>query len=191
VFRLLLLGILLIAGPYARAQQTPFGLPQLMQSLAKVKSASATFTERKTLAILTTELIATGTLTYTAPDAMRKTTITPVPEQFSLAGTQITLTGADGKTHVFSITQQSRIGGLAEGILATLAGDLPTLTGLYTVQFSGQQAAWQLVLVPRAASLAQFVRWIRITGSFSRLTEIDTQNANGDHSEMTVAEDAN
>jgi len=186
----LALCLLLATAPAALAQPTPWGLPQLMQSLAGVKSASASFTETKTLAVLTTPLTDTGTLTYTAPDEMRKITVSPVPEFFSLDGTQITMTGADNQTHIFSLNQDPRIGGLTEGILATLAGDLPALNRIYTVTLSGAPAAWQLVLQPRDSTLAHFITWIRITGTSNQITAIDTQNANGDHAEMTVAEDA-
>jgi hypothetical protein len=187
---LALIGFWLAVAPGAIAQPAAWGLPQLMQSLAQVKFASAGFTERKTLAVLNSPLVATGTLTYTAPDMMQKITTAPVPERFTLDRGEITMTGAGGQTQSFALNQDPRIGGPIEGILATLAGDLPALNRLYTVQFSGAPSGWQIVLQPRDPRLAQFISWIRIAGSFDRIGAIDTQNANGDHSEMTVAEDA-
>jgi len=172
----------------AIAQPARWGLPQLMQNLAQVKTASARFTERQTMAILTTRLVAIGTLDYAAPDWMQKITTSPVPESFVLEGQQVTMTGPDRQTHVFSLGASPLIGGLTAGILATLAGDLPALQHVYQVQLSGGPAAWQLVLRPRDAQLARAVTWISIRGSQNRITEIDTQDGNGDHSEMAVDE---
>ena len=175
----------------AAAQSAPaWGLAQLMASLAGVKSASAQFTERKTMAVLSAPLIETGMLSYEAPDRMEKMTLTPAPENFVLEGQQVSLTGADGQLHVFGLSQAPAIGGLAEGILATLAGNEPALEGIYHVQCSGGPAGWQLVLQPRDPALGKIIDWIAIRGRFAEINEIDTQSRDGDHSEMSVVENA-
>jgi outer membrane lipoprotein-sorting protein len=171
------------------AMQPAWGLPQLMAGLARVKSASAQFTEHKTMAVLNAPLVATGTLDYAAPDWMQKITVAPVPERFVLSGQQITMTdGQDQQTHVFSVRQDALIGGLTEGILDTLAGDLTALTRVYDVQFSGGPASWQLVLQPRDPAMRRVISWMCIRGSQNRIGSIATQSANGDHSEMSIAE---
>lgn len=176
----------------AKAQSgaaTPWGLVQLMRSLASVKSASANFTERKNIAILNAPLVVTGTLTYVAPDRMEKITTAPIPERFVLDGTKITVTtGADQQTHIFSTTDAPQIEGLTEGILGTLAGDLPSLEQVYEVQFSGGAASWQIVLLPKNNEVKKMIAWMAIRGTENRIQSIDTQSANGDHSEMTIHE---
>ncbi len=170
------------------AQTASWGLPQLMSGMAAVKSASATFTERKTVPLLNAPLVEAGTLSYAAPDWMEKITVSP-PERFVLAGQLVTLSsGAAGRVQVFSLNDDPRIGGLAGGILATLSGDLPALEQVYTVRFSGGPAAWQLLLRPRDPGLARFISWMCITGSGDRIAAIDTASGDGGHSEMSVAE---
>jgi Outer membrane lipoprotein carrier protein LolA-like len=167
-----------------------WGLPQLMHELAQVRAASARFTERKTVQVLNAPLVASGSLTYVAPDYMRKTTFSPVPENFVLDHNKITLTGGPGnQTHIFSVTEDPDIGGLVEGIRATLAGDLPTLDRIYDVRLTGTEADWQLLLQPKNAGLARFVKWILIRGSQNRIVAIDTASSNGDLSEMGIIED--
>lgn len=167
----------------------PWGLVQLMQSLGAVKSASASFTERKSIAILNAPLVTTGTLTYKAPDRMEKTTLSPKPERFVLDGDKITVSGAsDQQTHVFSTADAPQIEGLTEGILGTLAGDLPSLQRVYDVQFSGGPAGWQIVLLPRNADVRKMIAWMAIRGAGQRIRAIDTQSGNGDHSEMDIHE---
>src|SRR5688500_9130786 len=70
----LLLGLLLVAAAPAAGA---WGIEQLMQDLARVKTAKGTFVERKHLAILTAPLESSGTLTYTAPDRLEKHTLVP------------------------------------------------------------------------------------------------------------------
>jgi hypothetical protein len=175
----------------ATAQSAPgWGLEPLMHDLAQTQSASAHFTERKTIHLLTAPLLASGTLTYAAPDYLRKTTISPVPEDFVLDHGKITITGGpDNQTHHFAVGDDPRIGGLVEGIRATLAGDLPTLERFYTVQLSGTTTDWQLDLLPRNADLAHFIKWILIRGSQGQISTIDTASSNGDLSEMSITED--
>jgi hypothetical protein len=169
--------------------QTAWGLAPLMRSMAQVRSSSASFTESKTLPMLTTPLLASGTLDYVAPDYIRKHTTAPVQEDFLLQQDEITLTGGPGgQTHRFSITDDPEIGALAEGIRATLAGDLPALQQIYAVAFSGSQPSWQLVLKPKDPQLEHFIAWIAIYGSGNRISTIDTAAGDGSHSEMHVTE---
>jgi len=166
-----------------------WGLPQLMGSLARVRAASATFAERKTIQVLRTPLLASGTLLYAAPDYMDKVTKAPVPEDFVLDHGNITLSGGpDHQTHSFSLATAPQIGGLVEGIRATLAGDLPALQRYYAVQLTGTAANWQLLLKPEDPALGHFIKWMLIRGSENRLNTIDTASPDGDHAEMGIDE---
>jgi outer membrane lipoprotein-sorting protein len=182
--------------PVAAAQQATaasphWGLRELMRELAKVKSASAQFTERKTMHMLNAPLVTSGTLVYVAPDRMEKITLTPAPERFVLDRNQVTIAGGpDALTHTFSLTNYPEIGGLVEGIRATLAGDLPTLERFYAVQLRGDSADWQLLLHPKEAELAHFVKWIRIRGSRDRIEAVESKSGSGDYTAMSVNEDA-
>ena len=174
----------------AQPEASGWGLRPLMRELAQVHSASATFTERETLQMLNAPLVTSGTLTYLAPAYVRKRTLAPIPEDFVLDHGQVTLTGGpQNQTHVFSLADDPRIGGLVEGIRATLAGDLPALGRFYTMRLTGNAANWQLLLQPKDAGLAHFIKWILILGSQNRIHAIDTASSNGDHSEMGIAED--
>jgi hypothetical protein len=163
------------------ASDTNWGLPQLMQSLAQVHAASALFAERQTIPMLTAPLLSTGTLSYVAPDRVRKITTSPAHQDFLLAHGVVTLTGPD--------QQAPQIAGLVEGIRATLAGDLPALQRVYTVRLTGNAAGWQLLLQPKNPEAARFIKWIIIQGSQNRISAVDTASSDGGHSEMGITED--
>ncbi len=140
--------------------------------------------------MLKTPVVTSGTLKYVAPDRVMKTTVSPEPERFVLEGKSIMIDGGrDHPPRIFSLTQAPQIAGLVEGIRATLAGDLPTLERFYVVQLTGDAMQWQLLLQPRSAELAHFVRSISIRGSGDRIQAIDTAGSDGDHSEMSIVED--
>src|SRR5690348_7029691 len=81
-----------------------WGLPQLMREMAQVKSASAHFTEWKTMHMLSAPLQTSGTLGYVAPDRIQKITVTPVSERFVLDGDKIVVDGGpDGQVRTFSL----------------------------------------------------------------------------------------
>ncbi len=174
----------------AASVSADWGLPQLMRELAHVKSASARFTERKTMHLLTAPLVTSGTLAYVAPDRLQKITLAPVPEQFVVDHNQVTIAGGpDNQTHTFLLSEYPQIDGLIEGIRATLAGDLPTLQRFYIIGFEGTSEDWQIELRPRKADLNRLIKWIRIRGSQNRIETIATKATNGDYSDMTVIED--
>ncbi len=183
-----LLAALLLLAPATQAQ-TMWSLDVLMIQMAQVRAASASFTEQRTSPLLNAPLTTQGTLRYTAPAYMRKTTQGPAPQDFILDHDRITMSGGpDGKTHVFHASDAPQIGGLVEGIRAVLAGDEATLTRLYTVQLGGDAANWQLQLTPLDPKVAKLVRAITIAGSGARITGIDTASPDGSDSHMRIAE---
>jgi hypothetical protein len=173
----------------AQTMEPDWGLPQLMQSLAQVRAASAHFAERQTVPMLTAPLLSAGTLRYVAPDIVLKITTSPVHQDFLLDHGVVTLTGLDQQTHRFSVRQAPQIAGLVEGIRATLAGDLPALQRIYRVRLTGNEAGWQLLLQPKDPNLARFVQWIIIQGRKNRIDAVDTASSDGGHSEMGITED--
>jgi hypothetical protein len=174
----------------AAAPPTGWGIGPLMQSMARIRSACASFTETRTLPMLTAPLLASGSLDYVAPDYIRKRTTAPVREDFVLRGDEITLTGGPGnQTHRFSLGQAPGFGELAEGIRATLAGDLPALQQSFVTSLSGAPSGWQLVLQPKDAQARHFIAWIAIRGDGNAISSVDTASGDGGHSEMRITED--
>src|SRR6478736_4239611 len=69
-------------------------LDQLMQSLAKVRSAHATFIEKKYLSMLDRPVESSGELFYEAPDQLEKKTVKPKPETLKRDGNAVTVESA-------------------------------------------------------------------------------------------------
>jgi hypothetical protein len=181
---------LAIPAPAGAETQTGWGLLQLMATLARVKSASAQFVERKTLRVLDAPLVSSGTLLYVAPDQVEKITVLPERERIAISGDKLTIEGGGAeRPRTLSLANAPELAAFVESIRATLAGDLAALERFYRVELAGGPASWKLELTPRAEKLAQLVRRIRISGSGEKITAVETDEADGDRSEMSVAED--
>lgn len=152
-------------------------------------SANARFVEHRYLHVLKKPLAVSGTLAYTAPGRLVKDTLDPKPEHVVIDGDALTVE-RDNKTETLQLADYPQIGAFIEGIRATLAGDLAALDRVYTVRLDGGAEAWQLRLEPRDPKMQAIVQAIVISGSRARIERIDTQESDGDRSEMTIIADA-
>ncbi len=193
--RLALAALLLVAtGLCCAAETTPaadWGVEQLMQSLAQVKSAGGKFVERKYLAILSAPLEFSGTLLYTAPGRLEKHTLSPKPETLVLEQDKFTIETKDRNQRRTLILQDYPvIWAFVESIRSTLAGDLRTLNRFYRVSLEGGESQWRLLLKPSEPKMQTMVSEIRISGGSNRIRTIEIIEAEGDRSVMTIAADA-
>src|SRR5436853_113913 len=163
--------------PGSRAAETPretsFTLEQLMQSLSQVKSAKATFVERKHLRVLTAPLESSGTLAYTAPGYLERHTLAPKPESVVLDKDTLTLEDkARNRRRTVRLQDYPALWVLIEGLRSTLAGDLQNLNRLYRVALEGGESNWRLTLEPREPDLQSIVSRIRVTGNRASVRSI-------------------
>ena len=164
-----------------------WGVRELMQELAQVKSTRARFVERKDIAILNAPLESSGTLHYTAPDKLEKHTLAPRAESLVLDRDRLTLESkARNQRRTFALRDHPEIGAFVESIRSTLAGDLATLSRYYQVALDGAQSRWQLTLKPTEPAMQRVVSEIRFEGSGNAIGSIEITETNGDRSVMTI-----
>jgi hypothetical protein len=171
-------------------------LEQIMAALRSVRHVQARYVERRTLRALREPLQTSGTLRYDAPDRLEKigdpmgSGAEQRPgERLAVAGDQLTLDRGQGKPPVtLVVSDHPEIGAIVESIRATLAGDGAALSAVFEIGVSGSLYHWQLVLQPREGAARRMLAWMRIAGSGPHIAAIDTQQANGDRSEMQIFE---
>ena len=164
-----------------------WGVEQLMRELAQVKRASGTFVERKELAILTTPLESSGTLTYTAPGRLEKHTLKPKPESLILDEKTLVIEDkARNRRRTLTLEEHPVVWAFVESIRSTLAGDLQSLNRFYRVSLQGAENRWQLTLKPREPNMQALVEEIAISGSGNIVRVIEIHEARGDRSTMTI-----
>jgi len=187
---LILLALLASAAPApaADAGAGGFDLEALMHRLGAVKASRAYFSERKILHMLNEPLDSSGTLAYVAPDKLDKRTLLPKPEELSVDGDTLVVERGGEASRTLSLSDNPEIGAFVESIRATLAGDLPALERHYRVSLEGTEAEWRMVLEPKDRRLADLVKWIRFSGRDDRIRSIESEEGDGDRSEMRIVD---
>jgi hypothetical protein len=166
------------------------GLQQIMLGLQSVQRSQSRFVERKYLHMLNQPLESSGTLIYVAPSHLEKNTELPKPESLVVDGGTLTVTGGpDGQNRSLSLSDYPEIGAIVESVRATLAGDSESLNRFYVVRLQGKLPVWTLVLEPRDPKVLAMVSSIRISGYNDRIETVETLEAGGDRSVMTVLPD--
>jgi tRNA A37 threonylcarbamoyladenosine synthetase subunit TsaC/SUA5/YrdC len=183
--------LLFSTGPLFAAEPAAWGIDQLMQDLAQVKTAKGRFVERKTMAMLNAPLESSGTLVYTAPARLEKYTRLPKPETLVLDHDKLSIEYKErGQRRTLALPDYPVIWAFVESIRSTLAGDLATLNRFYRASVAGSEEQWRLSLRPVDAKIEAVVKEIHISGSRSRVRTIEIIETGGDRSLMTITEDA-
>lgn len=163
-----------------------WGLTQLMASLARVGSVKTTFTESKTMSMLSEPLRSSGTLLYKAPDYLEKRVTSPQLSYFIVAGDEVTIGNAQNQERHVILFQFPALEAFIAALRGTLAGDLKTLKEYYDVDFKGNADHWSLQLAPKDSEMQLYVKKILITGNDGHIAQIDTLEPNNDSSTMTI-----
>ncbi len=180
----LLLVSMLLATLTVRAETT-WDIDQLMKSLATSRSGSASFVEKKSIAMLDKPVESSGELLYNAPDHLEKRTLKPKAESMVLDKNTLTVEQR-GKKHVLSLQNYPEIAAFIESIRGTLAGDRKALERTYKLSIEGDEQGWNLTLLPLEDKMKKVVAKINIAGAGNILRTIEIKQADGDSSLMTI-----
>lgn len=185
----LMCAIAMIVSCAGYAADSALAVEELMQRLSQVKSARATFVERKHLRVLSAPLELTGTLVYNAPGYLEKQTLTPKPESLILDNDTLTFEDRSTKRRrTLRLQQYPVVWAFVESIRSTLAGDVQSLNRFYKVSLQGTEAEWRLTLDPREPDIRRMVKEIRIAGARASIRTIEVTETEGDRSVMTITE---
>ena len=192
-----LLMLLCLVSAVAHAEVEPsapaagWGLPQLMHSLAQVQASQGKFVERKFLSVLNRPLESSGTISFKAPGHLEKHTLAPKAEDLVLDQGVLTIDSkARNIKRTLVLQEYPAVWAFVESIRSTLAGDQATLERFYMIRLEGDAAKWRMQLLPLEQRTREMVREIAIAGRGNRVTSIEMSESNGDHSTMTVIEEA-
>jgi Outer membrane lipoprotein carrier protein LolA-like len=188
---LCLVSVIVHAEVEPSAPAAGWGLPQLMHSLAQVQASQGKFVERKFLSVLNRPLESSGTISFKAPGHLEKHTLAPKAEDLVLDQGVLTIDSkARNIKRTLVLQEYPAVWAFVESIRSTLAGDQATLERFYMIRLEGDAAKWHMQLLPLEQRTREMVREIAIAGRGNRVTSIEMSESNGDHSTMTVIEEA-
>jgi hypothetical protein len=164
-------------------------LKQLMSELSQIKTAKALTRGAQILKRAQGAARVLRHALYTAPSRLEKITSTAeAGKPGSRAGQTHHRTGR-GQRRTLTLQDYPEIWAFVESIRATLAGDLETLSRFYQTSLEGDAERWQLALQPNEQKMRAMVSLIKISGHKNWVDSIEIQEADGDHSLMTVVKD--
>ena len=176
------------AGGTARADsKNPQLLQSIMARLAAQPDREASFTEEKHLSSLNAPLHIEGRLVFRHPAHLEKITTSPKPERLVVDAGQLSIAQGDASPRTLSLDDHPDLRALTSTIVATLAGDLPALQRFYTVDATGSQAQWRMILHPVDASVRHFVQQVTIDGAGPAVRQLSISQSNGDTQTMLIS----
>jgi hypothetical protein len=189
LFRHVLAVLTLLAGaqiaPAAGPPGSPPELATLMAQLALRKHGHISYVEEHFIGVLDRPLKSSGELLYDAPGRLEKRTLLPRPETVVLENGLMTARRGR-RTYVVNLADYPQVVPLIDSIRAMLAGDLPTLERLFTVEWQGDGPQWRLQLAPRDAAMTRTVKQIEVRGAGDHIQSVEIRQADGDRSVLTL-----
>lgn len=161
-------------------------LTQLMRKLAEVRTADGRFIERKYISILSEPLVMKGSVQYQSPDYVRKEYDGPERQSYEIRGDHLVVELADGRKREISVDDHPALRAFVESYRGTLAGDLETLQRYFELELDGRMENWLLRLTPRGDELADYLSEIVVLGRNDFVYSVETLEASGDRSIMTL-----
>ena len=163
-------------------------LDELMEQFSRTPMANARFIERKQLALLETPLTLEGTLSYRAPDYLKKEVNRPDHSLFEIRGDLLYIeTSTEQRT--LSLDSHPLIRAFAESYRATLSGNKIMLEQHFETELTGTIDEWSLRLLPKNSEVRSHIVTILLTGSENHILSAKTIEASGDTSVMKITPD--
>lgn len=176
---------LLLALACAVAPAWAFDLPELMGLLAKQQQGEANFTEQRFVRGFDGPLLASGTLSFAAPDKLVRRTLSPRPETMAVDGNNLVLSRG-GRSRTMTLDSVPELLGLVEAMRATLTGNAPVLDRYFRHTLKGGAGDWTLDLVPIDERLSAQVSALRLSGRGGNVLGVEMELRGGDRSVMTI-----
>ena len=180
-----LLMVTMLLNTFMVRAEGDWDIDRLMQSLASSRSGSASFVEKKSIAMLDKPVESSGELFYTAPDRLEKRTLKPKSESMLLDKDKL-IVEQRGKKHTLSLANYPEVAAFIDSIRGTLAGDRKALERSYKLSLDGDEQNWNLSLLPIEDKMKKVVAKINIAGAGNILHSIEIKQADGDRSLMTI-----
>jgi len=168
------------------SRAAPPDAAQLVARLKRDVPARTAYTEVRFSGLLDRPLILRGEMDYLGPGKLAKRVDAPYREQTSVENGTATMQRGDKPGRSLSLAQIPELESFLRGFSALLGGDAAALARDFTLEASGSDARWQIVLKPRDTRLARRVESIRVDGAGNEPTCFRTHEADGDDSALLV-----
>jgi hypothetical protein len=171
----------------AQAQsESTLSVDALLKKIGGKPVQQTRFVEKKYLAVLDAPVESSGVLRYQAPARLEKNTERPMQESMMIDG-DLLVVEREGKRRSMPAAQFPGVAALVGGLRDILGGNAEALRRLFKVVIQGDASRWQMDLLPSDPTSAQLVNRITLRGRDDKLLEVETLQADGDRSVMSLS----
>ena len=163
-----------------------WSLQSLMKIFSGVESLIVNYQEEKNLSLLHMPLISEGVLEYRKPDYLKKAMHKPMQESFIADKEMVSISRRGEIIRQMAMDDYPPLTAFVTAYLGLLGGNQTALETYYEYDLSGGEDNWRLVLEPRQKSVQKFLQKIIIHGSKNKIQRINSIDAEGDSSLMTL-----
>ena len=160
----------------------------LLGRIAQGGPSKTSFTEVRYSRLMKRPVITAGTLEYRGSTALEKSITKPYRETTTVDGENVRILREGETPRRFGLKRAPELKGVLTSFGALLAGDAKTLSQHFTTKLTGDDARWQLALVPRDAKTRERVASIAIDGAADRPTCFSMREPDGDESITLLGE---
>ena len=188
----LALALSLCVAGVASAQS--FTFDDLMSALAEHPRFEADFTEQRSSFLLARPIELKGRIRFDAEKSLEKIVRSPFEEHIVINENEVVIErmNSEGKAATvqrtrYDLSNYPFLAKAVQGVSNVFAGDKRLLEELYNRELTGTADAWELTLTPKGEKLAEFIDAITIRGSGGIIDYIQSLEADGDESRLTLA----
>ena len=169
----------------AAEDAAPDSLEALMTAFAASGGVRARFREARYLSLLDQPLESAGELYFAPPDRLARRTTQPGLARVVVRGDRVAFQDELGH-QTLDLASSEVARGLVGNLRVLLRGDAVELRERYDARFTPEDGGWLLELEPRSRVLRSLVEAIRVRGQGREMTEIETREASGDRTVLTL-----
>lgn len=186
-----LLFICCIAGVQAAstlsAAQQQEVIEKINASASKMKSMSSTFTQTKSLSLLSDKMVSSGKMYYKQPNKLRWEYTSPYDYLFVFNGTKVYV-GNKSKKDVIDTNTNKIFKGIARIMMNTVTGKALSDKTDFTVSVAGNNTSWIVTLIPKKKDMKQMFSKIELVFNKSNtmISEINIFEKNNDRTNIKL-----
>lgn len=166
--------------------QAAWDIEELCQLMAQRDRVEVLYLEEKHLTLLDEAVKSSGRLLYIAPNQLEKHVGFPISQIMRFNRKQLSMSEGD-KSYLVDASTMPEISRYLESILNLLSGKKEVLLSDFSLELTGNEKSWQLVMLPKNERLKSVMRRAEIQGSAHHVQIIRLDQADGDWSIMQLS----
>ncbi|MCL5796500.1 MAG: outer membrane lipoprotein carrier protein LolA [Gammaproteobacteria bacterium] len=158
----------------------------LSSLMEKQERVEVLYKEEKYISLLDNVVYSSGRLLYIAPNLLEKQVEHPIAQVMHFDRKRLSMTEG-GKVYIVDASTMPEVSSYLVSILNLLSGRKDALLADFSVELTGSEKSWQLVLLPKHHKLKTVLRRAEIQGTTQHIQKIRLDQADGDSSEMQLS----